>query len=169
MSVLKWLSEQNRDEKFYTLIEKCIGNYVTDLINIFNKAPKLEKNLYVFRGTKTFYYGTEGSKVFTNMEFMSTSISPRLALNFTRDECYFTQIKLRPGSRVIFIEPVSQHWGELEVLIPPGNKFKVFKDKIRRFVAVPNPDNIEDSNYKKFACTEPVSRKSILFTLMETI
>lgn len=169
-SVNRWLADQNRDEKFYAVIERCVGKYIAELEKIFEKAPKLTKNMHVFRGTKTFYYGTGKSDVFASGEFMSTSISPGIALNFTRDECCFTQIRLRPGMKVIFLEPVSQHWGELEILIPPKNKFKVFKDRIRKYVSVPNID-LEDSEsrkYKNFACDDRW-KKTVLFTFMESI
>jgi hypothetical protein len=162
--VLDWMKTHDRNDDFYKIIEECINKYILELQAIFAKVPKLEKEMIAFRGTKTFYYGTDKSDVFINGDFTSASISPNIALSFTTDDCCFTQMKLKPGMRVIFIEPVTQHRTELEILIAPGHKFKILKNKVKKLLSIPSS---KDANYKQFVCTEKM--QDIRFTLMESI
>ena len=103
--------KSDRVDEFYTIIEECIEKYIIELTDIFNKAPKLNKEMNVFRGTKTFYYGTDKSDVFVTGDFTSASISPKAAIEFTQGDCCFTQMRLKKGMKVIFMEPVTQHPG----------------------------------------------------------
>lgn len=59
---------------------------------------------------------------------------------------------------------MSQHPGELEVLISPGNKFRMIKNKIKKLKSIPYPEN---ASYKTYACQE--TKRNVRFTLMESI
>jgi hypothetical protein len=163
-TVRDWIKTEERDENFYRIIKECIEQYINELKAVFDKAPKLESEMFVFRGTQTFYYGTDKSDVFINGDFTSASISPITALSFATNDCCFTQMKLKPGIKVIFIEPVTQHRGELEILIPPGHKFRIIKNKVKKLLSIPSAFN---KSYEEFTCSE--SKKNIRFTLMENI
>lgn len=163
-AVHDWIKSQPRDDSFYRIIEECIETYVFELKNIFRKAPKIKTEMCVFRGSKTFYYGTEKSDVFINGDFMSASLSPYVPLKFVEGDCCFTQMRLKPGMKAIFMEPISQYTGEFEILISPGNRFKMLKNKIKKLISI--PDAYERGvNYKKFSCAD-IDRKDIRFTLM---
>lgn len=161
----KWIKDHPRNEDFYKIMYDCVKMYILELKDIFKKAKSLEKEINVFRGTKTFYYGTSSSDVFITGDFTSASISPQIAIDFTEKDCCFTQMKLNRGLKVIFIEPVTQHRGELEILIPPGTKFKMIKNKIKKFSPLSGPVSLSD--YKYAACNEET--KNIRFTLMESL
>lgn len=105
----------------------AIKSYIDELVKIFNNSPALTRPITVFRGVKTAYYKTDNSNIFHNKEFMSASLDPDIALTFTDSTagCCFKQINLIPGAKAIFIAPLSQEPNELEVLLPPGNKFIV--------------------------------------------
>lgn len=96
-----------------------------------------------------------------------TSISPNAAINFTEGDCCFTQMRLKPGMRVIFMEPLSQYQKEFEVLISPGNRFRMIKNKIKKLTRVEDPNVDTDMNYKHFACSE--GKRDVRFTLMDSI
>lgn len=105
----------------------AIKSYISELTEIFNKSPKLTSPITVFRGVKNTYYKTTNSDIFQNKDFMSTTLSPKVALRFmnSASNCCFKQINLIPGARAIFIEPLSRHPEEFEILLPPGNRFVI--------------------------------------------
>lgn len=105
----------------------AIKSYISELTEIFNKSPKLTSPITVFKGVKNTYYKTTNSGIFQNRDFMSTTLSPKVALRFmnSASNCCFKQINLIPGARAIFMEPLSQHPEEFEILLPPGNKFTI--------------------------------------------
>ena len=59
--------------------------YVIDLQKIFNKAPKLEQKLIVYRGVKTNYHIKLKNKenIFINPFFSSTTLLFDIANNFS--------------------------------------------------------------------------------------
>lgn len=69
--------------------------------------------------------------------------------------------------RVIFMEPVSQHPGELEILIPPENRFRMTKNKIKKLEEISQLDADIDMSYKDLVCSE--TGRNVRFTLMESI
>lgn len=166
-SVSEWLKTQARDVNFYKIIEECVEKYVAELRSICDRAPKLEKEMHVFRGTQNFYYGTDRSDVFVTGDFTSTTISPKITIGFIEEDCCFTQMKLKRGMRVIFMEPVSQHPGELEILIPPENRFRMTKNKIKKLEEISQLDADIDMSYKDLVCSE--TGRNVRFTLMESI
>lgn len=143
-----WLVDNAGTTQLYALVCESIEQYVTELKDIFAKAPELKKETVVYRGTKTFYYKREGSDIFTNIDFISTSFNPMIGINFTENDCCFTQFRLKGNTRAIFIEPVSQHPDEFELLIPPGYNFKILKNRIKKY----NEIDPARTSYKSLFC-----------------
>lgn len=127
--MISWLGKKDNSSLISTFMS-AIKSFISELIEIFDKSPKLESPITVFRGARTAYYKTGGS-IFNNKEFMSASLSPKVAIQFMEriTSCCFKQINLVRGAKVIFMEPISQNPDELEVLIPPGNKFEITEVK----------------------------------------
>lgn len=124
-SMQYWL-ERLEDEVLVKTIMSAIEKYIGELTRIFDKSPKLTKPIIVYRGTKSEYY-KDKSDIFHNTTFMSTSLSPKIALGFinTLYRCCFKEIHLVPGAKAIFLEPLTQQPKEVEVLLPPGTKFRI--------------------------------------------
>lgn len=121
-----WLRTKDTQSLIKIFIS-AIKSYIDELVKVFDNSPALTRPITVFRGVKTAYYKTDNSNVFHNREFMSASLDPDIAITFTDSTagCCFKQINLVPGAKAIFIAPLSQEPNELEVLLPPGNKFMV--------------------------------------------
>jgi len=137
-SVNIWLREAvNSNPDFYLIIRECVGRFIDELMAIFAKAPTVKTGFSVFRGTKTFYYKSEGSNQFENIDFMSTSVNPMTAMNFADNDCCFTQFNLRAGTRIIFLEPITQVKGEVEFLLSPHQKFVMTKHRLKKFTVIP--------------------------------
>jgi hypothetical protein len=84
--------------------------------------------MVVFRGVTTMYYKKDNSDIFYNNTFMSTSLNPYTAFEFSAKDCCMKKIILKPGfNRIIFMEPITQVTGEYELLICPDTKFRILK------------------------------------------
>jgi len=126
-TIREWFGDIKRDEYYLELMKECIKEYYEDLEKIFNKAPELEKEMEVFRGVKTMYYKKDNSDMYINNTFTSTSLDPIKAISFSAPEnqCCLKKITLKPGFKLICMEPITQVRGEFELLIPPNNKFRI--------------------------------------------
>lgn len=140
-SMQSWL-QGLEDEVLVKMIMSSIEKYIGELTRIFDKSPKLTKPIVVYRGTKSEYY-KDKSDIFHNTTFMSTSLSPKVALVFinTLYRCCFKEIHLVPGAKAIFLESLTQQPKEVEVLLPPGTKFRI-KEIIKDITQI--PQNLEE-------------------------
>jgi hypothetical protein len=170
-----YLEKVKRDDAFIQLIKECVEEYVDDLKKIFDKAPSLDEDMVVFRGVSTMYYKKDNSDRFYNNTFMSTSLNPNTALDFSAKECCLKKITLKRGfNKIIFIEPITQVRGEYELLIPPDTEFKILKHEELKKETTFDYDHIKDkdddkrySYYLYELCRHPVSFKT--FTTMESV
>jgi|694.fasta_scaffold38874_3 hypothetical protein len=173
--VNSYLEKVKRDDAFIQLIKECVEEYVDDLKKIFDKAPALDEDMVVFRGVSTMYYKKDNSDKFYNNTFMSTSLNPNTALDFSAKECCLKKITLKRGfNKIIFIEPITQIRGEYELLIPPDTEFRILKHEEFKKETTFDYDHIkdqgEDKKYKHYLnelCRHPVSFKT--FTTMESV
>jgi hypothetical protein len=95
--------------------------YTNAIIGILNKAPVLKEELTVYRGIST-----PGEYRPTSNEILSTSYDKSVAERFgpyneTQKCCIFT-LHLKPGTRVLWIQPVSKQPQEREILVVPPFK-----------------------------------------------
>lgn len=112
--------------EFYT---ECIRLYSTDLTRIINNSPSMTKTSILYRGVKDkYYYPDPSNKTFQTTTFMSTSYNPESAFEFASKNCCFKKIIAKPGTKGIFIEAITSHPGEFEVLLNVGTKFNIIDD-----------------------------------------
>lgn len=103
--------------------------YYKLLLNIFQNAPPLDKDIYVFRGStvdEANVYGNKKNNIFTLTSFLSTSLSLQTAIKFSSSSptfSYITRIKVPKGSRCLFIAGISGFIYELEMLLPAYSSF----------------------------------------------
>ena len=170
-----YLKKVKRDDKFVELIKECVEEYIEELIKIFDKAPALDTEMVVFRGVSTMYYKKDNSDIFYNNTFMSTSLNPNTALEFSDRDCCMKKIILKPGfNRIIFMEPITQVTGEYELLICPDTEFRILKHEELKKLNTFNSRSLNDANdinkYDLFVteiCKPPILFKT--FTTFESI
>lgn len=145
-----YLQKVKRDANFVNIIKESVEEYINELKIIFNKAPPLDEDMVVFRGVSTMYYKKDNSDIFYNNTFMSTSLNPNTALDFSGKDCCMKKITLKRGfNKIIFIEPITQVRGEYELLIPPDTEFRILKHEESKKENIFNYDHIKDEDDDK--------------------
>lgn len=130
-----------------------VHRYSKELSDIINKSPKLKKPFIVYRGVKDDYY-LNGNKQATNKKylkgktpyyinqgFVSTSMNPLNAYNFTNQKgqklgatCCFKRIRLLPGTRCMLLMGLS-HYQEMEILLGYDSVYLIRQKKpIRNYI-----------------------------------
>jgi len=113
------------------IYNQVIAFYIQELIEIFKKAPKTKEVMYVYRVVKDNYISKEVSKnktrgVFTSNRFTSVSLFAEIAIKyFTNMNNILYEIKIEKGMPVIFIDSISLHKGENEILLPFNSSFYI--------------------------------------------
>lgn len=112
-----------RDQRDFTATEGRLIRHLDAAIN----ATKLERPIVTFRGD-----GTRLSKLgvgdrFIDNAFCSTSVNRAKAVIFGRrgDEATILRIISMPGDRALWVDDVSSHTVELEVILPRNSEFEV--------------------------------------------
>ena len=129
--------------------------FVEDLKNIFYNAPPINKKTIVYRGTKTLYYSTTNKKTFKNNSFMSTSYGIWAARSFSdslNKKCCIKKITLKPGTKALFMDGITQYESETEILLPPDNEFKIISHEINSYYDMPTIDKIEEDTVIENFC-----------------
>jgi hypothetical protein len=106
------------DTTFYTTL---VEMYTTDLQRIISRAPKLDKQLIVYKGVKDIAYLDFSIKnTYTNKRFISTSIDPTISDKsaFTGSNCCMQKIYLLPQTTCLYV--YLSYFNEREILLPPG-------------------------------------------------
>lgn len=106
------LSETSDDQ-----IIKCIDKYIFELVSIIDAAPRLSKQITVFRGVKDDYFSKEEGKVVSNKGFVSTTFDINTVKDFSN--YYIYRIQLNINTPCICLIDFSEH-GEFEVLVSPN-------------------------------------------------
>ena len=118
----------------YDFYIDCIRLYAEDLKRIINNSPAMTKTSILYRGVKDkYYYPDPSNKLFKSTTFMSTSYNPESAYEFSSVGCCFKKIIAKPGTRGLFIEAMTSHPGEFEVLLSAESKFIIIDDKIKNY------------------------------------
>jgi hypothetical protein len=92
----------------------------------------------VYRGVKTHYYSNKLGEIFSNATFTSTSFMATVSQSFANYAgCCLSVYKLKPNVKCIWMDPVSHvntgefaGFGEAEILLAPGNKFKIESKRV---------------------------------------
>lgn len=117
-----------RDSKLNHIIntkqftKEVVYEYLNFMISIFKKAPKIESDTYLYRGTTSDFY-LKGSKnsTYKNPTMASFSVIPEISFNFMNksNKCCMQIAKILKGMPCIYIGNLS-HYKEYEVILPPN-------------------------------------------------
>ena len=113
--------------------------YISDLNKIFIKAPKIDKELYVYRGIHInyIYNSIIDNKIdsYKNKYFLSTSLFIDKAHKYTKPEnriiCRF---KINSGVPIIFVEGISLAKGDMEVIVPNNTVIVLSDINIKKYL-----------------------------------
>ena len=119
--------------------KKIFKNYLSDMKNIFIKAPKIEKDLYLYRGIEINYIydniidDENVDKQYKNKYFLSTSLFVEKAYKYTKKQnriiCRF---KINSGMPIIFVEGITLASGDMEVIVPNNTILKLLDENIKK-------------------------------------
>lgn len=104
-----------------TFYETLVEMYTTDLQRIISRAPKLDKQLIVYKGVKNMaYLDFSINNTYINKRFISTSFDPTVSDKsaFTGTNCCMQKIYLLPQTTCLYI--YLSYFNEREILLPPG-------------------------------------------------
>jgi hypothetical protein len=122
---------------------EAIKQYINDLNRICSNAPKLQNDLYIYRGERDDYtakYQEQKELIIPN--FQSSSIAPSTALNFASWNGVFKRIKIPKGTSCIYIQNISR-FSELEVILNKDTKLTI--DNVTNVkYAMDNSNEIKD-------------------------
>ena len=109
-----------------------IKKIVDNIDAIFDMVEPTTREITVYRGVK------RDEDVISNGAFISTSYSKTVAASFTNDDCCFMIIKIPVGSKILFVESISNYPEEKEILLSrKGNLI------LEKFVP---PNNVKDKD-----------------------
>lgn len=109
-------------------IKPMLYDLFTEIMDVILRAPRPLAPVKVYRGM-----GSERQKSlrFTAMDFWSTSISPKAAMEFARGKthmmseiCCIYEITINPGVPCMFLDPISKVENEMEILMVPSTIYK---------------------------------------------
>jgi Ankyrin repeats (many copies)/Ankyrin repeat len=117
--------------------------YVTEFMRVFNKIPVSNEELTVYRGVQR----PEDINIHGN-EFLSTSLEADIGRKFVNKKdpkkCCFMKITIKPGVRVMYMEPITRYSREEEILIGPP--FKV--TKLIKHTKIEDGEEVDTGTYE---------------------
>lgn len=118
-----------------------IPSYVAKFMNVIKKAPIVTEEMTLYRGINA---GSSPYQESNGNEVLSTTYDPKIAKTFAGsssvDHCCFITIRVIPGVRVLWIEPISRFPDEREViLIPPFMEVIESRKTLRDLVVAVSP------------------------------
>ena len=123
-------SERFKPSFIDTLLERMSMR----LSGLIRKAPKTKETMVVYRGVKDSFFTADDFKkkpnaneVFINKGFVSTSLVPMVARDFTEGSCCFKVITILPGTKCLSLYGLSQY-SEHELLLNKNTKY-IIRDK----------------------------------------
>lgn len=119
------------------IIKEATEQYIKDLDRIIKNGPPLSSDVVLYRGVKDkYYYPNPNNKTFVNNTFMSTSYTIFNAYEFANKDCCVKKIICKAGTPAIFLECITSHPRENEILLGLNNKFTILKDEVRNNIPV---------------------------------
>jgi len=143
-----WTVLQNSpSERFKpSFIDTLLGMMSRRLSGLIRKAPMTKETMVVYRGVKDNFFTADDFKkkpnvneVFINKGFVSTSLVPMVARDFTGGSCCFKVITILPGTKCLSLYGLSQ-FSEHELLLNKNTKY-IIRDKYVAHL----PNNIKNS------------------------
>ena len=136
--------------------------YAKQLVDIINRAPPLPDDCTVYRGVRTLFYSTNARKTFKNKGLLSTSFNPSSVGQFTTRGCCVKKLKIKKGTKALFMECITRLPGEYEILFPPDLEFNVVSNKMAPFIYMKEVSTGE-------LCENIDKKASINLTVMEQV
>jgi len=98
--------------------------YVKEMTTILYNAPRLPRNIIVYRGATKEFEVPKGAREYTSRSFLSTSLHPHGASNFAGElyptlKCCMYEINISKIIPVLYIGALSEFKTEYELLLPP--------------------------------------------------
>lgn len=114
----------------YTIVKK--------LYMIITKAPHSDKVFTVYRGVKSLYLDPDPTTISKLTSFHSTTFDYEQALGFGKNG-YIYIFKVHPDCRYIYLESLTIHNEEEEILFTPGNRYAFVSEEegVLTFVVLP--------------------------------
>lgn len=112
-----------------------IPEYVARFMTIVSKAPKLKEELTLYRGIESSLdLPAQGRQL------LSTSLSPGRANAFVhRKGCCFLTMIVKPGVKTIWLESISLHEKEEEILLIPPFNLDIVRNSGGKFTITVSP------------------------------
>ena len=88
---------------------------LTNILTCIKQAPRVSSVFTVYRGTKQLYLPTTTDTIHTLSSFHSTTTDREVAEAFGRKGFVYT-FKVHPKCEYIYMESVTNHTGEYEIL-----------------------------------------------------
>ncbi len=90
-----------------------------DIDSIFDLIEPINQTLTLYRGV------SEQSHAQTDGAFISTTYDEKVAHDFTKGKCCILVINVPPGSKILFVESISDSPDECEVLLDRNGTFNI--------------------------------------------
>jgi hypothetical protein len=144
---------------FNTRTYKSLMNFFRDMTAsviqklgvILAKRPSFSKIFITYRGSESKYLA-DSDEALTLGSFHSTSIDVSLAEKFGR---FLYKFCVYPGCIYMYVEPLTIHHGEKEVLLGPGNRYIAIPKSVRKQIRESNdlfiilPPKYDDARNKR--------------------
>lgn len=93
--------------------------YIKELKVIFDKAPRTQNRLVLYRGINENYVSKQSKKgYYISNHFSSTSLFPEIAYNYTKKKKIILKIIVEKGQPLIYVEGITLAKGDYEVIMP---------------------------------------------------
>lgn len=102
------------------IFDTIFKKYIEELRQLFDKAPRLQHKMLLYRGVNENYVLNKSNKgYYTTNHFSSTSLFAEKAFNYTKSKNrIMLKIIVDQNLPLIFVEGISLARGDFEVLIP---------------------------------------------------
>lgn len=116
------------------ILTQLLENYAEELNEIIHNAPRLPHDIITYRGSTSEYHIPKGTREYTHTSFTSTSVNPNVAYKFARTvyptvKCCIYEFTIPRSMPVIYLESVTEHEGEYEILMPADTRVQA-SDKL---------------------------------------
>jgi hypothetical protein len=135
--------------------------FIDDLQRIIENSPSTINEMILYRGVKDKYFMQDDSQIFINKTFMSTTYDVNTSFEkFAGDSCCVKKIIVKPGTKCLFMESLTQVSYENEVLLGLNNKFKIIETNVTDYLMAGNEE------YDDICSSE---KRKMDITVMETV
>ena len=128
-AVMKLFNDNFTFFNLLNILYPLVNAYRKELSKIIKQSPQLGYDMVVFRGVREEAHHAPGTIRYVTDSFISTSLNPRIARNFSNEPIYGTsfgkfiyEITIPAEIPCLYIEGITFITGEAEVLLPHNLK-----------------------------------------------